>query len=244
MSTDIKYAMMHAMRNALPDVKIQQYEGPYDLLVELAQKRQLDISEISLQDLTEPFLKHMKEHKISPEIVASFIVVASTLLLLKARRILPQLEDTEQEEIEELTFRLQIYEKYRESTQVLAAMWNISRLLPAHFFAEGEQVSESTSMPQIAADMLAQALEQKIASIPRPRPQAHLTHRGRSLKEILMLFTSRLQSAKRLIFQEHITGAPRQEQVVSFLAVLEMARKEEVTLTQTEPFGEIVLERI
>ncbi len=235
---------MVSMHNALPDVKIDQYEGPYDLLVELAQSQQINISEISLQDLTEPFLAYMHEHNISSEIVASFIVVASTLLLLKARRILPKLEDEEQEEIEQLTYRLHIYEIYREAGEAIARAWGNSRLLPAHFFAEGEESFADSAMPQIAPEELSAILEKKITSIPTPRPTAHLTHRGRSLKEILTIFTDRLRTAKRLIFQEHIQGAPRQEQVISFLAVLEMARKEEISLAQSEPFGELILHRL
>lgn len=233
--------MMHAMRNALPDVKIDQYEGPYDLLVELARKQQVDISEISLKDLTEPFLNYIKEHKIAPEIVASFIIVASTLLLLKARQILPKLAEEEQEEIEQLKHRLQIYEQYRQAGEAFFHAWGKRRLLPAHFFAEGEESFADKEMPRITAEQLSGILEQKITTIPKLRPAAHLTYRGRSLKEILAIFSERLQTAKRLVFQEHIQGAPRQEQVVSFLAVLEMARKEELTLTQDMPFGELIL---
>ncbi len=236
--------MMLSMRQALPDVKIDQYEGPYDLLVELAHTRQVDISEISLKDLTDPFLAYMKEYKIHPEIVASFVVVASTLLLIKARQMLPKLEEEEQEEIEQFTHRLHVYEQYRKAAQALSLQWGVRRLLPAHFFAEGEWVSHSPRMPRISADMLADALERKITTIVRPRPQAHLTQRGRSLKEILELFTTRLAAVRRLVFQEHIHGIPRQEQVVSFLAILEMARNREVALVQTEPFGELILEKL
>jgi len=232
---------MISMREALPDVKIDQYEGPYDLLVELARNQQVNISEISLKDLTEPFLAYMQEHKISPEIVASFIVVASTLLLLKARRILPKLEDEEQEEIEQLTHRLHVYELYRKAGETLAHIWGNSRLLPAHFFAEGEKTFADSAMPQIFPEALSAILEQKITSIPKPRLEAHLTYRGRSIEEIFQLFQNRFRTAKKLIFQEHIQGTPRQEQVISFLAVLEMARKEEISLAQSEPFGELIL---
>lgn len=233
------------MQHVLPEVKIDQFEGPYDLLVELAKKQRVDISLISLQKLTEPFLLYMKEHNISPEIVASFIVVASTLLLLKARRILPNLSPEEEEEISNLEERLTIYEAYRQRAETLRLQWGIIRLLPARFFAEGEKktVQEPTSLPHISAEELAAVLQARIQAVPIPQPRAHLTIRGKTLSEILTLFHTRLQASRKLIFQEAIQGSSRQEQAVSFLAVLEMARNQEVVLEQSEAFGTLVIHK-
>jgi segregation and condensation protein A len=237
--------MIQSMKNVLPDVKIDQFEGPYDLLVELAKKQKVDISLISLQKLTEPFLLYMKEHSISTEIVASFIVVASTLLLIKARRILPNVAPEEEDEISNLEGRLVIYEQYRKAAEHLGSLWGTSQLLPARFFSEGEQkhVMQFSSLPTISPQALADALKQRIQAIPTPQPQAHLTHRGRTLTEILTLFHTRLKASRRLIFQETIQGASRQEQAVSFLAILEMARNQEVVLEQSEAFGTLVLHK-
>lgn len=233
------------MHGTLPDVKIDQFEGPYDLLVELAKKQKVDISVISLQKLTEPFLTYMKEHTVSPEIVASFIVVASTLLLIKARQILPNLAPEEEEEISDLEGRLVIYEQYRKAAERLGSVWGVSSLLPARFFAEGEKVitKHYSSMPEISPESLREALYQRIQAIPTPQPKAHLTHRGRTLTEILSLFHTRLKASRKLIFQETIQGASRQEQAVSFLAILEMARNQEVVLEQSEAFGTLVLHK-
>jgi segregation and condensation protein A len=81
--------MMKRMQNILPEVHIEQYEGPYDLLVELAKKEQISLSEISLKDLTDSFLEYIKKNNIDSEVVASFLIVASTLLLIKVRQMVP-----------------------------------------------------------------------------------------------------------------------------------------------------------
>lgn len=234
------------MQNVLPDVKIDQFEGPYDLLVELAKKQKVDISVISLQKLTEPFLVYMKENKISPEIVASFIVVASTLLLIKARQILPNIAPEEEDEISDLEGRLKLYEQYRKAAERLGSLWGASPLLPVRFFSEGEATTSPVilSMPNISAQALADALTQRIRAIPKPQPKAHLTHRGRTLTEILTLFHTRLKASRKLIFQDAVQGSSRQEQAVSFLAILEMARNQEVVLEQSEAFGTLVLHKV
>ena len=113
--------MIQSMQTVLPDVKIEQYEGPYDLLVELAKKEQISLSEISLKDVTDSFLTYIKEHVIDPEIIGSFLIVASTLLLIKVRQMVPSTRSEEEEEISDLHQRLAEYEQFRAASEVLAA---------------------------------------------------------------------------------------------------------------------------
>lgn len=238
--------MMYRMLNNLPEVKIEQFEGPYDLLVELAKKRQVQISEISLRDITDSFLEYMRKHTLPTETVASFLVVAATLLLIKARQVLPKLEAEEEEEISDLQERLQLYEKYRNAAEQFGMLWGTMRLLPASFFGEGnvQIVQDFSAMQKITPQDLQQALQQKIAATPIPQPKAHLTQRGRSLADIFRLFKERLSALRKITFQETVQGTSRQEQAASFLAVLEMARQEEVLLEQSEAFGTLVIHKI
>ncbi|MCE9643601.1 MAG: segregation/condensation protein A [Candidatus Andersenbacteria bacterium] len=234
------------MQFALPEVKIEQYEGPYDLLVELAKKEQISLSEINLKNLTDSFLQYIKEHEIDTEIIGSFLVVASTLLLIKVRQMVPSQKTEEEEEISDLQYRLSQYEKFRAIAEVLHARWNAKPLLPAHYFAEGEfQERAETGMPNITSEQIAGALQHLINRIPpAPQPSAHLVQRGRSMKDILALFQDRLATAKKLIFQDTVRGSTRQEQAVSFLAVLEMARKNSVRLEQDGAFSTLTVHKI
>ena len=234
------------MQAVLPEVNIEQYEGPYDLLVELARKQQISLSEISLKDLTDSFLAYIKEHTIDPEIIGSFLVVASTLLLIKVRQMIPSSKHEEEEEISDLQYRLSQYEKFRAAAEVLQTRWGTKPLLPAHYFAEGEfQEPADTQMPTITAQAIAESLQNLIGRIPPPpQPSAHLVQRGRSMKDIFALFQDRLATAKKLIFQDTVHGTTRQEQAISFLAILEMARENSVRLEQDGAFSTLTVHKI
>ena len=105
-------------------------------------------------------------------------------------------------------------------------------------------MQEYFSLPNISAEDLANAFRTRIQALPVVQPKAHLTHRGRTLSDILTLFKNRLRASRKLIFQDTIKGSSRQEQAVSFLAVLEMARNQEVTLEQSEAFGTLVVHKV
>jgi chromatin segregation and condensation protein Rec8/ScpA/Scc1 (kleisin family) len=98
-------------------VKTPVFEGPLDLLLDLIEKRKLFVSDVSLSQVTDDFIAYIESHEEFPiSESAEFIVVASTLMLLKSRSLLPSLELTEEEEgsIEDLERRLKIYARVKE----------------------------------------------------------------------------------------------------------------------------------
>src|SRR3989344_3893767 len=100
-------------------VKTQTFEGPLDLLLELIEKRELFINDISLAKVTDDFIAHVKQFDNLPMgESAHFILVASTLLLIKSKSLLPQLQLTEDEQgdIRDLETRLKIYKKIKEAS--------------------------------------------------------------------------------------------------------------------------------
>jgi segregation and condensation protein A len=235
----------YRMATVLPQVKLENFEGPFDLLLELAQKRKLDLSEISLRTITDDFLGYIREHDIPAQVQGDFLVVASTLLLVKARQLVPSLTQEEEEEVAELTDRVRIYRLYRQQADAMQKVWGMHTLLPAHFWGEGEKTAPQAALPDMTADMLSRHMADITNRLPKPiRPRAHLTTRGRSLDECLALFSRRLHRVKKLVFQQAIRGTTKQEAAVSFLAVLEMARKQEVELQQEHSFSELIVKRL
>lgn len=229
--------------NRLPGIKLENFEGPFDLLVELARARRLDLSAISLSTITDDFLGYLKEHDLTGGLKGDFLVTASTLLLIKVRQLLPNLTAEEEEEVEQLTDRLRIYQLYRQQAEQIRQNFQLKSLIPAGFWAR-ETIREQTPAhwPSIAAKDLADLLEQVIARLPKPiHPQAHLTVFGRSLQECITLFTGRMKKVQRLIFQEAVGGYSRQDTAVSFLAVLELAKRKHVDLDQVQPFDNITV---
>src|SRR5258706_15754469 len=100
------------------ELKIEQYEGPLEKLLQLIEERKLAITEISLAAVTDDFLKYLETMlEVPPGVLADFIVVASRLVLIKSKSLLPELPLTEEEEedIKDLEQRLLLYKRLKEA---------------------------------------------------------------------------------------------------------------------------------
>src|SRR3989339_270893 len=95
------------------EVSLEKYSGPLQLLLELIQKEELPITEVSLARVTEDYLNYMSQHEVPTEELADFLVIASRLLLIKSRAILPQPEE-EQEEESSLALQLRLYKLFSD----------------------------------------------------------------------------------------------------------------------------------
>lgn len=219
----------------LPSVKLESFEGPFDLLLELARSHKVDLATISLRSITDDFLAYISKHTLPAAVQADFLIVAATLMLIKIRQLLPTLTKEEEQEIASLTDRVRIYDLYRKRALAIIRSWAVAPLFPAHFWATKQPTlaTQAPLYPDISAEDLRSHFSAVVTKLPKPpTPRAHLTVRGRTLQEWLQLFSQRLTKVKNLIFQEAVQGASRQDTAVSFLALLEMARKKEVTLSQ------------
>ena len=104
-------------------IKIQKFEGPLDLLLQLIEQEELDITEISLAHITEQYLEYLATiEELYPDELADFLVVATKLLLIKSHMLLPELT-LEDEDEESLTRQLQLYKKYVEAARRLHDRW-------------------------------------------------------------------------------------------------------------------------
>lgn len=226
-----------------PVIKLDQFEGPYDLLLELVHGEKLDVTSVSLSQVTDSFVAIVENGGVSAELLADFLVVASTLLLLKIRRALPSLSPEEEEEIHELTDRIRIYELYRQQAEWMREKWG-RKLLPMGFWAPvGERAN--IPYPAVSAEELFAHFGGLLTHLPKPpTPTAHLTTRGRTLRETLALFEERLSAVQHFVFHEAVAKEVPQDVAVAFLAVLEMARQRLVTLRQSDHFESIRVERI
>lgn len=229
----------------LPHVKLENFEGPFDLLVELARKQKVSLTEISLKEVTDDFLAYLENNVIPINLQSDFLVVAATLLLLKARQITPTLTPEEEEEVYELTERVQIYQLYRNQAEKLITRWDNKPLFPVGFWGSDQQPVEPEGMPKIVLGDIGKHMKSAIAKLPKPlRPAAHLVRRGRSLSECLSLFQERLKQFKQFTFQETLHGASKQDTAISFLAVLELARQKEITLEQKSAFDTLTISKL
>lgn len=226
----------------LPRVKLDNFEGPFDLLVELARARKLDLSQVSLATMTEDFLRFLAENQLSAAMKGDFLVTAATLLLIKARQVLPTLQPAEEAEVEQLTEHLRMYQLYRDQALALIKRWDQTRLLSASWWSDGVVAIRAQSWPDLSQLDLAKSFQRFLSHLPKPlQPRAHLVVLGRSLQDCIDIFTARVKKFQQVIFQEAVGGYTRQDTAVSFLAILELAKRDRVKLDQQQPFDKLLV---
>ena len=223
------------------EVKTHAYEGPFEVLLDLIESRKLLVNEVSLAQITEDFVSHVRAQQDFPmEEAAQFISIAATLLLIKSKSLVPDLTLTqeENEDVEDLQRRLAAYERVREASRELAKIFGRDVM-----FSAGERAPEVTFAPsrdftvQSLADTLSRVLKarEEVEALPEARVKPLVT-----IEEMMDRLASRVQSAMQLSFRQFSGGAKeRVEVIVSFLALLELVKQGAVAADQKEEHGDI-----
>lgn len=227
-------------------IKTEVFEGPLDLLLTLVEKRKLFVNDISLAKVTDDFIAHIEQfEKLPMGESAQFILVASTLLLIKSRSLLPSLTLTEEEEtdIHDLETRLKIYKKIKDASLHVKALFGHEMIFqPAQDRPMAPVFSPHESMNLLN---LAKAIKEVIHSLPKKEkiPTA-IVRKVVSLEEMIDSLTKRIQSGLRMSFKD-FSGEHKHERVnviVSFLAMLELVKQGTIHATQDATFGDIQME--
>src|SRR3989344_3113142 len=228
-------------------VQVGEFEGPLPLLLELVEKRQLPISRVSLAQVADDFLNYVKKRE-PPTIamLAEFLVVASTLMLIKSISLLPSLAPSELEsgDINELERRLKLYQAIRQTALTISAQFGKQPIFfPPARRAETIIFSPSAelTMPNLLTSMknLLAALPASAASLPRAAVKKII-----SLEEMIKDLASRVQTALRINFSDFIksqSASWREEKIniiVGFLALLELCKQGLVEVEQEDHFDE------
>jgi segregation and condensation protein A len=234
-------------------VHLDNFEGPFDLLLALISKHKLDITEIALSSVTDEFIAHIRALADAWDLdqASYFLVVAATLLDLKAARLLPAGEVDDEEDLEllearDLLFaRLLQYRAYKEVAAVLAAKMAV----------QGRRFARRVPMEPQFADLLPEVLlglgPGQFAQIaaralaPRRPPTVstdHLHIPRTSVREQAEILAVRLRDLRRATFRQLTADcAGTYEIVARFLAVLELFRDSRITLDQVVPLGDLYI---
>jgi len=230
-------------------IKTDAYEGPFEVLLDLIEERKLLVNDLALADITEEFIAHVRAQEAFPvDETATFIQIAATLLLIKSKSLIPDLELTDEEntDVEDLKRRLEAYEKVREASRELARIYGRAVMVPV-----GERSWEVTFAPsrdltkEALAETLARLLSARetIEELPVTRVKPLLT-----IEEMMDRLAKRVQTAMTLTFNEFSRdtkdpstelGAGKIEVIVSFLALLELVKQGAVAAEQYETHGDI-----
>ncbi|MDP8969613.1 MAG: segregation/condensation protein A [Actinomycetota bacterium] len=227
------------------------FEGPFDLLLHLIARHKVDIYEVALAQITDDYLTVVREMgELNLEVATEFLVVAATLMELKAARLLPDEDDPELEELalesrDLLYARLLDYRAFKEAGQVLGQLLHASAgYLPREVSLEQRYTHlrpavELSVTPAALAELAARALAQ-----PRPAVDvSHLQPVWMTVREAAVMVVEELAGAGRRATFRDLTARCRSrvEVIACFLAVLELYRLEQVDLDQTESFGALTV---
>ena len=232
--------------NAGFKIKTDVFEGPLDLLLSLVEKRKFFINDIALARVTDDFIAHIEQfEKLPIGESAHFILVASTLLLIKSRSLLPSLTLTEEEQtdIQDLEMRLKIYKRIKDASLQVKALFGKEVIFqPSQTRPMAPVFSPHESMNLLN---LAKSVKNVIQSLPKKEviPKA-IVRKVVSLEEMIDNLTLRIQAGLRMSFKE-FSGEHKHEKVnviVSFLAMLELVKQGTIHVSQEATFGDIHME--
>lgn len=221
-------------------ITIDQFTGPFSLLLSLIDDEKLSISELSLSDVTEQYLVYLDtlEEKKADEL-SDFLVVASRLLLLKARLLLPQLLP-EEEEGPNLADQLRLYKMFVKASRTIQNYWISSKMSFTHVEsiqkASGFVVPENVSTKALHESML--HLIKKMRP-PKALPEIQID-RAVSMKDAIVHIRTIFKTLKKFTFDECLQNKEnRTEVLVNFLAILELVKQRFLVLQQDATFGTI-----
>jgi len=230
------------------ELDLDAFEGPFDLLLTLVLKEELELREVDVAAIVLAFLERLAEHdQLDLDACGEFLVLISALLELKARGLFPEeaaelLELEPEVAAEELARRLAAYRRMKE-----AAAWLRERLESEgeRFFRLGPAPlapkAETPLAPQ-EPDRLAQVIR-LLAAEPAQVSLAHMALRFPPVGQFLERFRSVLRRRARFDFDQELGGLSRIEQAVAFLALLELRRNGEIAIEQAAPFAPIRITR-
>ena len=231
------------------ELDLDAFEGPFDLLLTLILKDELDLRDIDVAGIVLSFLERLAERdELDLDACGEFLILISALLELKARGLFPE-EAAELAELEpeaaaeELARRLAEYRRMKE-----AAAWLRERLAAEgdRFFRTGPAPFAPKVEVQLAPqdpERLAAAL--RLLAVPPPEVSlAHMALRFPPVTQFLERFRSVLRRRTRFDFDAEVGELPRIEQAVALLALLELRRSGEISIEQAAPFAPIRISRI
>lgn len=228
------------------EIKTDAFEGPLDLLLSLIEKRKLLINDVSLARITDDYIEYIKNSNLySIKENSHFILIASTLLLIKSKSLLPNLELTSEEQgsIEDLETRLKIFKVIKDSEK------NITDIFGTHpsFFSEGITSDITVFAPPHNFDM--QLIHSTLVGILKSLPTkeklpATVVKKIVSLEETIQHLTERVQHNISMSFKEFSKFGKEEKIhiVVSFLAMLELVKQGVIETRQQNHFDDIEIQ--
>ena len=227
-------------------ITIDKFEGPLDLLLHLIKKNDINIFDINIADITEHYLDYIREmDKLKLDISSEYLVMAADLILMKSKELLPTYDEEEDEEKVEFINRLAEYQRYKEASETFKDLENLrneSFTKPASFLEEFK-TDEVNLSADLTIDDLLKALAQFNAKKELEKPlNTVVTRKEYSVERRSKEIMSVLKNKKVVPFEDLFDRYTRDYIVVTFLSILDLAKKGSLLIRQNYNRDKIILE--
>ena len=232
------------------EFKINEFEGPLDLLLHLIKESKMDIMNIEIEEITNQYMNYLHEQeKMNLEIASEYLVLASELLEIKSKMLLPSFKNEEEEEEEdpreELVNRLLEYQAYKEITKVLQEKEELRKEIYTkspenikNYIDENKEINLDISLDDLV-DAFKKFLDRKKENKPL---KTKVTVNEISVSSRRHDINRLLKDKKKVSFFELFPVVSKEYVVATFLAILEMAKNKELVITQNDTFDDIICE--
>lgn len=231
-------------------VKVEEFEGPLDLLLQLVEQQKLEITKVSLAQVTEQYIQILNQsakEQIKISELADFLVVAARLLLIKSRALLPFLEWGDEEEGgEDLTQQLKIYKEYLEASKVIQALVSKKRFSYSRAKLLADKEVEFSPPPKLAKNNLAETFKGIIRGLdPLLNLPTEVIRKTINIQEKIAQIRQKIFKQASTKFSDILKEAKdKTEVIVSFLALLELIKQKAVIVEQDDIFEDIKIEKL
>ena len=246
-----------SLESQIYSIKSNDFEGPLDLLCHLIDKNKMDICDINISDITDQYIQYLnKMEELDLEIASEFLIMASTLLYLKSKTLLPVVENVEEEDEKELTEeellrRIIEYKKYKEISENFKEFYT---QFSKREFKEQEKIKipkKDLDEEDFSSDMIVKAYTKVIE-----KSKKRLNRNAQNIKKIAITDTYTVSSKVKVMYRELIRNnkfvfnnlfsqkkCNKVEVVTAFTGLLEMSIRSKVQTSQNELFGDILVEK-
>lgn len=227
----------------MKELKLEKFEGPLDLLLQLIDQEKMDISEIALSKITEQFFSYLdKLEKNRPEELVDFLVIAAKLIYLKSHSLLQYAYPEEDDSGPGLADQLKLYKQYVEASKTINSFWEAGKI--AYGRIEPPTQAKEFVLPANAGknnlhDAMA-ALLNRLKPL-EPLPKVTIDH-SISIKQKIDAIRNLLKSGQELSFKDLLSSAQNKtEVIVSFLAILELVKLRSARVSQVNSFEDLLI---
>ena len=232
-------------------IKIENFEGPLDLLLHLIKEKKMDLLNLKLEIIIDEYLKFIdKMEQMNLDIASSYLVMASELLEMKSRMLLPRVEEENDEEEEDpkeaLVNRLIEYQRYKDLTSDFKELEQERRQIYTRLPENLKEYSDSNTIinnSDVTLDDLLKAFQAFLERKKLEQPlHTKVTKKEMSVEERTISIRNILKKKKKVNFLELFDVLKKEYVVVTFLAILEMAKQNELRISQETEYGDIICE--